>query len=105
MVGWVAGSSALLGPLVEALARYVLAGGSINGDDPPVKVLAPGTGKTKKGQLWTYVRDERSSADAVAIVRLSPTSTHVIVARVLIFGLSPIRPAIRQPAVPGAGDR
>jgi len=57
VVGWVAGSSALLGPLVEALARHVLAGWSVNGDDTPVKVLAPGTGKTKKGHLWTYVRD------------------------------------------------
>jgi transposase len=28
-------------------------------DDTPVPVLAPGTGKTKTGRLWTYVRDER----------------------------------------------
>jgi transposase len=58
LMQWVAGSAALLGPLVEALARYVLAG-KINADDTPVKVLAPGTGKTKRGYLWTYVRDGR----------------------------------------------
>ena len=58
LMQWVAGSTALLGPLVEALARHVLAG-KINADDTPIKVLAPGTGKTKKGYLWTYVRDGR----------------------------------------------
>jgi hypothetical protein len=31
-------------------------------DDTPVPVLAPGTGKTKTGRLWTYVRDERPFA-------------------------------------------
>ncbi len=31
----------------------------LHGDDTPVPVLAPGTGKTKTGRLWTYVRDER----------------------------------------------
>jgi hypothetical protein len=29
-----------------------------------VKVLAPGTGKTKTGRLWAYVRDDRPAGDA-----------------------------------------
>jgi hypothetical protein len=29
-------------------------------------VLAPGTGKTKTGRLWTYVRDDRPSGDLTA---------------------------------------
>jgi hypothetical protein len=29
---------------------------------PPVDVLAPGTGKTKTGRLWVYLRDERPHA-------------------------------------------
>ena len=33
-------------------------------DDTPVPVLAPGSGKTKTGRLWTYVRDERPFAGA-----------------------------------------
>lgn len=60
LMQWVAGTSALLAPLVEALAKHVLAASNINGDDTPFKVLAPGTGKTKKGYLWTYVRDGRT---------------------------------------------
>jgi transposase len=57
LMQWVGASSELLGPLVAALARHVLAASNINADDTPIKVLAPGTGKTKKGRLWTYVRD------------------------------------------------
>jgi transposase len=58
---WVGGASALLDPLVQALRRYVLSADKLHGDDTPVPVLAPGTGKTKTGRLWTYVRDDRPS--------------------------------------------
>src|SRR5205807_9727744 len=42
--------------------RDVLSGDTLHVDDTPVPVLAPGTGKTKTGRLWTYVRDERPFA-------------------------------------------
>ncbi len=58
---WVGGASALLEPLVDALRRYVTSAGKLHGDDTPVPVLAPGTGRTKTGRLWTYVRDDRPS--------------------------------------------
>jgi len=62
---WVGESSALLAPLVEVLRRYVISADKLYGDDrggdTPVPVLAPGTGKTKTGRLWTYVRDDRPS--------------------------------------------
>ncbi len=35
---------------------------AIHADDTPVKVLAPGTGRTKTGRLWVYLRDERDWA-------------------------------------------
>jgi hypothetical protein len=57
--GWVGATAAALKPLVDALATDVLAGDNLHVDDTPVPVLAPGTGKTKTGRLWTYVRDER----------------------------------------------
>lgn len=65
---WVGGSSALLAPLVEALRRYVMDAYKLHGDDTPVPVLAPGSGKTRTGRLWTYVRDDRpaGSLDAPA---------------------------------------
>jgi transposase len=63
LADWVGGSSALLDPLVEALRRYVMAAGKLHADDTRVPVLAPGTGKTKTGRLWTYVRDDRPAGD------------------------------------------
>ena len=60
--GWVGATAAALQRLVDALASDVLAGDKLHVDDTPVPVLAPGTGKTKTGRLWTYVRDERPFA-------------------------------------------
>jgi transposase len=66
LADWVAATSALLEPLVEALRRYVFDCGKLHADDTPVPVLAPGTGKTKTGRLWTYVRDDRPAGDTAA---------------------------------------
>jgi transposase len=63
LADWVGGASRVLAPLVEALRRYVLDTGKLHGDDTPVPVLAPGTGKTKTARLWTYVRDDRPAGD------------------------------------------
>jgi transposase len=76
LMQWVGGSAELLGPLVAALAKYVLASSNINGDDTPFRVLAPGTGKTKRGHMWTYVRDGTAwgSTDPPAVwYQYSPT--------------------------------
>lgn len=48
-----------MGPLAAAFARHVLAALNINADDTPVRVLEPGSDKTKRGHLWAYVRDGR----------------------------------------------
>jgi len=66
LADWVGESSRLLAPLVDALRRYVLAASKLHADDTPVPVLAPGTGKTKTGRLWTYVRDDRPCGDSSA---------------------------------------
>ncbi len=59
LADWVGKSTALLEPLADAMARHVLKGQAIFADDTPVKLLAPGSGKTKTARLWAYVRDER----------------------------------------------
>ena len=56
--GWVGATATALKPLVDDLAADVLGSDTLHVDDTPVPVLAPGTGKTKTGRLWTYVRDE-----------------------------------------------
>ncbi len=62
LADWVARSAELLEPLADVIGRHVMAGAAIHADDTPVKVLAPGTGKTKTGRLWVYLRDERDWA-------------------------------------------
>lgn len=72
---WVGGASDLLQPLVESLAAHVLSADKLHADDTPVPVLAPGTGKTKTGRLWTYVRDDRPWGDTTppaVLFRYSP---------------------------------
>jgi transposase len=66
LADWVGATSALLEPLVEALRRYAFDCSKLHADDTPVPVLAPGTGKTKTGRLWTYVRDDRPSGSQAA---------------------------------------
>jgi transposase len=59
LAGWVGRAAWELRPVVAAIADHVLAAAKIHGDDTPVPVLAPGTGKTATGRLWVYVRDDR----------------------------------------------
>ncbi|MCE7058207.1 IS66 family transposase, partial [Algoriphagus sp. AGSA1] len=65
LADWVAGSSQLLRPLVQALHRYVMGGDKVHADDTPIPVLAPGRGRTRTARLWTYVRDDRAFGSAL----------------------------------------
>lgn len=59
LADWVGKTTALLEPLAEAIGRHVLSAGAIFADDTPIRLLAPGTGKTQTARLWTYAGDER----------------------------------------------
>src|SRR6266699_2653570 len=75
MAAWVGKVTALAAPLVEAAAAHVMAAAKLHADDTPVPVLAPGTGKTKTGRLWVYLRDERPYAGQgppAVVYRYSP---------------------------------
>jgi transposase len=75
LASWAAQTATLLDPLICALERYVLTAGKLHADDTTVPVLEPGRGKTRKGRLWAYVRDDRpcGSVDPPAVVyRYSP---------------------------------
>jgi len=69
MVRWVAMMANRLRPLYEALNQYVLQAGKVHTDDTPVRVLEVGSGKTRTGRLWVYVRDDRNAglADSAAV--------------------------------------
>jgi len=75
LADWVGKATALVSPLVEAIADHVMAAEKLHVDDTPVPVLAPGTGKTKTGRLWVYLRDERphgGQAPPAVVYRYSP---------------------------------
>lgn len=63
LASWAGQCARLLEPLVNELRKSIFASSEIHGDDTPINVLAPGTGKTKTGRLWTYVRDGRPHSD------------------------------------------
>ena len=56
---WVGRSAALLEPLADAIGKHVLGGQAIFADDTPIRMQAPGNGRTTIARVWTYVRDER----------------------------------------------
>lgn len=64
MAGWAGQCSRLLQPLIDALKESIFSASQIHGDDTPIKVLAPGAGKTKVGRIWGYVRDGRPYGDS-----------------------------------------
>lgn len=75
LADWGGAANALLDPLLGALEDYVMAAHKLHADDTPIPVLAPGTGKTKSGRLWAYLRDDRpaGSTDPPAVLfRYSP---------------------------------
>ena len=75
LADWVGQCAVLLRPLVDALERHVMTGAVLHADDTPVPVLAPGTGQTKTGRLWAYVRDERAwggDAPPAVLYRYTP---------------------------------
>lgn len=74
----VGGAAALLDPLVEALARYVVASAYLHGDDTPVPVLEPGTRQDQDGEALDVcprrpaVGRQPSSGGAVSLLARPP---------------------------------
>lgn len=51
MVGWVGKAAWLLQPLTERTARHVFTTGKSHTDDTPLLVLAPDSGRTRRGRV------------------------------------------------------
>jgi len=60
MAGWVGRGIAALMPIITRMRTDALASRRLFVDETTVKVLAPGTGKTKTGFMWVMVRDDRA---------------------------------------------
>jgi len=56
--GWQATVADLLKPLYDRMIELALRSGKLHTDDTPVRVLAPGRGKTRQARFWVYCGDE-----------------------------------------------
>ena len=54
MAQWIGICGVRLTPLAEALKDFILAHDVIHADETPVKLLAPGKGKTSRAYVWVY---------------------------------------------------
>jgi transposase len=54
MAGWVGQCAAQLMPLVSAMKEHLKSQSVIHADETPVKLLAPGSGKTHQAYVWAY---------------------------------------------------
>jgi transposase len=59
LADWVGHGAWWLRPIAEAIGSYAMAQDVIWTDDTPIRVLAPGRGKTRLGRFWVYAFDPR----------------------------------------------
>jgi transposase len=65
LASWSGAGGASLTPLFEALRTFVLSAPVLHADETPVRMLAPGTGKTAKAYVWAYARGEHDATKGV----------------------------------------
>ena len=54
MAQWVGICGVRLRPLAEALREFILGHDVVHADETPIKLLAPGKGKTSRAYVWVY---------------------------------------------------
>jgi transposase len=75
LADWVGRGAWWLGPIAEAIGRHALSQRVVWTDDTPIRVLAPGRGRTREGRFWVYAFDPRPWGGAgppAAFYRYSP---------------------------------
>jgi transposase len=55
---WQATVADLLEPIYRRMTAHVVQSRKIHTDDTPIRVLEPGTGKTRTGRFWVYLGDK-----------------------------------------------
>lgn len=65
LASWSGAGGASLLPLYEAHRAFVLSARVLHADETPVRMLAPGTGKTTKAYVWAYARGEHDDTPGV----------------------------------------
>jgi transposase len=75
MADWVGHVAWWVTPIAQMIGAHVIDAPVIHTDDTPIKMLAPGQGKTRTGHIWVYLVDEKpwqGTRPAAAYYRFSP---------------------------------
>ncbi len=75
LADWVGHGAWWLTPVAEAIGAYATGQGVVWTDDTPIRVLAPGHGKTRQARFWVYAFDPRpwgGTGPPAALYRYSP---------------------------------
>ncbi len=75
LADWVGHGAWWLGPVAEAIGAHAMAQGVVWTDDTPIRVLAPGHGRTRQARFWVYAFDPRpwgGTGPPAALYRYSP---------------------------------
>jgi transposase len=75
LADWVGHGAWWLRPVAAAIGAHAMARGVIWTDDTPIRVLAPGRGKTRLGRFWVHAFDPRpwgGTGPPAALYRYSP---------------------------------
>ena len=67
MASWIGTCGVRLEPLVQALREYLLSQSVLHGDETPIKLLAPGTGKTHTAYAWVWRSSDLESTDKAVV--------------------------------------
>lgn len=62
LADWIGHAAWWLAPLAELIAQHVMAQPVLWTDDTPIRVLAPGTGRSRLARFWCYAVDPRPYA-------------------------------------------
>lgn len=65
MAQWIGICGVRLAPLAQALKAFVVGHDVVHADETPIKLLAPGKGKTQKAYVWVYRTTNFASQRAV----------------------------------------
>jgi transposase len=75
MADWVGHVAWWVMPIAQMIGAHVIDAPVIHTDDTPIKMLAPGQGKTRLGHIWVYLVDEKpwqGTRPTAAYYRFSP---------------------------------
>ncbi|MHB8455988.1 MAG: IS66 family transposase [Acidiferrobacterales bacterium] len=79
MSAWIGRMGAALSPLVDRLRERLRQGSVLHADETPVQQLDPGSGKTRRGYLWSYRSNDLEGAPPIVVFdyQISRSGQHV----------------------------